>query len=55
MRLDWEGPSGQCVSITASEHTGGIATIYDFDILLWAISQLNAGVERGQKPGATRP
>jgi plasmid replication initiation protein len=53
MRLDWEGPSGQKVTITASEQTGGIATIYDFDILLWAISQVNAGVERGQKPGAT--
>ena len=53
MRLDWEDPSGQKVTITASEQTGGIAPIYDFDILLWAISQINAGVERGQKPGAT--
>jgi plasmid replication initiation protein len=53
MRLDWEGPSGQKVTITASEQTGGIATIYDFDILLWAISQMNAGVERGLKPGPT--
>lgn len=52
-RLEWEGPSGQSVLITASEETGGIATIYDFDIILWAISQLNAGVERGQKPGPT--
>lgn len=52
-KLEWQGPSGQRVTITASEETGGIATIYDFDIILWAISQLNAGVERGQKPGAT--
>jgi len=52
-RLEWEGPSGQRVLITASEETGGIATIYDFDIILWAISQINAGVERGQKPGPT--
>jgi plasmid replication initiation protein len=52
-RLEWEGPSGQSVLITASEETGGIATIYDFDIILWAISQINAGVERGQKPGPT--
>lgn len=52
-RLEWEGPSGQSVLITASEETGGIATIYDFDIILWAISQINAGVERGHKPGPT--
>ncbi len=52
IRLDWEGPYGQEVKIAASEQMGGIATIYDFDILLWVISQINAGVERGHKPGA---
>ena len=27
--------------------------IYDFNILLWSISQLNAGVQRGHMPSAT--
>lgn len=49
-QLEWVGPSGQRVVITGREQTP-IATIWDFDIILWAISQLNAGVERGMAPG----
>jgi plasmid replication initiation protein len=49
-RLEWTGPSGQRVIITAK---GGIATIYDFDVVIWAISQINAGIERGRDPDAT--
>ena len=52
-RLEWKGPSGQRVVITASDETGGIATIWDFDIILWAISQINTQVERGETPGQT--
>lgn len=52
-RLDWTGPSGQKVTIVGSEG-GQIATIYDFDIIIWAISQINAQIERGNpNPGAT--
>ena len=46
--LEWTGPSGQKVEISAK--TGGIATIYDFDIVIWGISQINAGIERGRDP-----
>jgi len=33
-RIEWEGPSGQKVLVTAPEDTG-IATIWDYDVLLW--------------------
>jgi plasmid replication initiation protein len=50
--LEWRGPSGQRVRISAT--TGStIATIYDFDIVIWAISQVNAAIERGKEPGPT--
>jgi plasmid replication initiation protein len=47
--IDWTGPSGQKVLIS-STIDDGIATIWDFDIIIWAISQLNAAVERGVAP-----
>ena len=31
----------------------GIATIWDWDFLLWAVSQLNEAVNRGETPPAT--
>lgn len=50
--LEWIGPSGQHVRISAT--TGStIATIYDFDIIIWAISQVNAAIERGKDPNPT--
>jgi len=48
-RIEWQGPSGQQVVITSTSDDG-IATIWDFDVLIWAISQLNAAVERGETP-----
>jgi plasmid replication initiation protein len=36
--LEWTGPSGQKVEISAKN--GGIATIYDFDIVIWGISTI---------------
>lgn len=50
--LEWTGPKGQRVEITTNLNTG-IATIYDFDIVIWAISQVNAGLERGREIGPT--
>lgn len=51
--LEWTGPSGQHVKISA-ETGDRIATIYDFDIVIWAISQINTKIERGEAdPGAT--
>jgi plasmid replication initiation protein len=51
--MSWVGPSGQMVKVMAK--TGdGIATIYDFDVIIWAVSQVNAAVERGNlDPGPT--
>lgn len=51
--LEWTGPSGQHVRVVAK--TGDkIATIYDFDVIIWAVSQINAAVERGNlDPGPT--
>ncbi|MCP1168915.1 replication initiator protein A [Limimaricola litoreus] len=51
-RIEWEGPSGQQVVITSTEGDD-IATIWDFDLVIWAISQLNAAVERGETPAQT--
>lgn len=46
MRLGLERPSGHKVSIIAFDQTDGTAAMYDFYILLRAISEINAGVER---------
>lgn len=43
-RIEWTGPSGQRVLVTASEEYG-VATIWDYDVLLWAISQINAAMK----------
>lgn len=51
-RLEWTGPRGQQVEITAGE-AGAIATIWDFDIIIWAVSQINGGLERGKEVGPT--
>lgn len=48
-RIEWIGPSGQEVLITSTAGDD-IATIWDFDLVIWAISQLNAAVERGNTP-----
>lgn len=49
VRIEWTGPSGQQVLITSTVGDE-IATIWDFDIVIWAISQLNTAVERGETP-----
>lgn len=43
-RIEWIGPSGQRVLVTAPEEYG-VATIWDYDVLLWAISQINAAMK----------
>jgi plasmid replication initiation protein len=40
------------VEVSAPPHIG-IATIWDLDVLLWAISQLNDAVDRGETPPPT--
>ncbi len=40
------------VEVSAPPHIG-IATIWDLDFILWAVSQLNAAVNRGETPQAT--
>lgn len=51
-RIEWEGPSGQRVLVTASEEYG-VATIWDYDVLLWAISQINEAVNAGLAVSST--
>lgn len=45
-RIEWDGPSGQKLIVTAPEEYG-VATIWDYDVLLWAISQLNEALSSG--------
>jgi len=45
-RIEWKGPSGQSVVVTAPDEFG-VATIWDYDILLWAISQINQAMNQG--------
>ena len=44
--IEWEGPSGQQVTVAAAEKYG-IATIWDYDLILWAVSQVNEAVNAG--------
>ena len=37
--IEWQGPSGQSVTVSAAEKYG-IATIWDYDVILWAVSQI---------------
>lgn len=45
-RIEWEGPGGQRILVTAAEEYG-VATIWDYDVLLWAISQINEAINQG--------
>jgi plasmid replication initiation protein len=44
--IEWQGPSGQTVTVAAAEKYG-IATIWDYDLILWAVSQINEAVNAG--------
>jgi plasmid replication initiation protein len=45
--IEWTSPDGrQWVRVTANQ-AFGMATIWDLDVVLWAVSQLNEAVERG--------
>jgi plasmid replication initiation protein len=48
--IDWRSSDGErFVKVTANaEH--GMATIWDMDVLIWAVSQINAALEAGQEP-----
>jgi plasmid replication initiation protein len=47
--IEWQSPDGAAwVKVTCSPEYG-MATIYDLDIILWAVSQLNEAVERGSE------
>ncbi len=47
--IEWSNRDGSLwCRITGSDF--GIATIWDFDVVLWAISQLNEAVEQGLAP-----
>jgi len=44
--IEWQGPSGQTVTVSAAEKYG-IATIWDYDVILWAVSQINQAFDAG--------
>jgi plasmid replication initiation protein len=44
--IEWQGPSGQTVTVSAAEKYG-IATIWDYDVILWTVSQINQAFDAG--------
>jgi len=51
--IEWKSSDGtRYVRVTANL-SHGMATIWDYDILIWAISQLNAAVEAGREVSST--
>lgn len=46
--IEWRSADGKRSITVSGSATHGIATIWDYDIILWAISQLNAAVEAGR-------
>ena len=46
-RIEWASADGTAWVSIVGDPEAGIATIWDFDVLIWAMSQLNAAVERG--------
>jgi plasmid replication initiation protein len=46
--IEWKSSDGErWVQVTANA-THGMATIWDVDVLIWAVSQINAAVEAGR-------
>ncbi len=53
--IEWTSADGkQWVRVTASA-THGMATIYDLDVLIWAVSQVNAKLETGKPVSPVLP
>lgn len=51
--IEWASPNGnRWVRVTANS-LHGMATIWDLDVEVWCVSQLNEFVERGQEPPRT--
>lgn len=49
--IEWQSSDGdRYVRVTANA-THGMATIWDMDVLIWAVSQVNAAVEEGRPTG----
>ncbi len=48
--IEWQSPGGDRWVRVSAPFEIGIATIWDFDVVLWATSQLNEAVERGVEP-----
>jgi plasmid replication initiation protein len=50
--IEWRSSDGQYVRVTANA-THGMATIWDMDILIWAVSQITAAINEGRPYLAT--
>lgn len=48
--IEWESPRGERVIVKANPDFG-MATIWDWDVIIYAVSQLNEKIERGENPG----
>jgi plasmid replication initiation protein len=48
--IEWRSSDGKRYVRVTADATHGMATIWDWDVLIWAASQINAAVEAGQPP-----
>lgn len=45
--IEWRSSNGERYVRVTANATHGMATIWDFDVILWAVSQLNEAVDKG--------
>jgi plasmid replication initiation protein len=45
--IEWRSSNGERYVRVTANATHGMATIWDFDVILWAVSQLNEAVNKG--------
>lgn len=48
--IEWTSGDGRKWVCVTANATHGMATIWDFDVVIWAISQVRAAKQRGQRP-----
>lgn len=51
--IEWSSPDGSRTVRVTADASHGMATIWDMDVILWAVSQLNEAVERGGEVSRT--
>lgn len=51
--IEWQSSDGERWARVTANATHGMATIWDMDVLIWAVSQINAAIEEGRPTGPT--